>query len=84
MFDITIQYVDATIMRLELTGYLQILLAMKDDALGLHFPIFDVDLVATKHNGNVFTHAHKITMPVGHILVGHSRCHIKHDDRTLS
>ena len=67
-----------------LTSYLQILLAMKDDALGLNFPIFDVHLVATQYNGNVFTDAHQIAMPVGHILVGHSRCHVKHDDRTLS
>lgn len=64
--------------------YLQVLLAVKHDALGFDFPVFDVNLVATQDNGNVLTHADQVTMPVGHVLIGDSRGDVKHDDSTLS
>lgn len=63
--------------------YLQVLLAVKHNALGFDFPVFDVYFVATKDNGNVLTDAHQVTMPVRHILVGDSRGYVKHDDGTL-
>lgn len=44
----------------------------------------DVNLVPAQHDGDVFTDTLEITMPVGHILVGDSRCDVKHDDATLS
>ena len=64
--------------------YLEVLLAVKHNALGFDFPVFDVYLVATKDNGNVLTDAHQVTMPVRNVLVGDSRRYIKHDDSTLS
>lgn len=66
------------------THYLQVLLAVKHNALGFDFPIFDVHFVATKDDGNVLTDTDQITMPVGHILIGDSRGDVKHDDSTLS
>lgn len=65
-------------------SYLQVLLAVKDNALGFDFPVFDVNLVATKDDGNVLTDTHQVTMPVGHVLIGDSRGYVKHDDSTLS
>lgn len=63
---------------------LQVLLAMKDNALGLNLAVFNIYFVATQHNGNVFTNTDKIAMPVGYILIGDSRSDVKHDDGTLS
>lgn len=57
---------------------------MKHDALGFDFPVFDVYLVAAKHDGNVLTDTDQVAMPVGYVLVGDPRCDIKHDDSTLS
>lgn len=65
-------------------NYLQILLAVKHDALGFNFPVFDVYFVAAQDNRNVLAHTDQVTMPVGHVLVGDSGGDIKHDDRTLS
>lgn len=63
--------------------YLQILLAVKHNAFGFDFPVFDVNLVAAENDGNVFTDTDQVTMPVGHVLVGDSRGNVKHDDSTL-
>ena len=62
---------------------LQILFPMENDALGFHFPVFDVHLVATQHDGDVVAHSHQISVPVRHILVRHSCSHVKHDNGTL-
>lgn len=64
--------------------YLQVLLAVKHNALGFDFPVFDVHLVATKNNGNVLTDTDQVTMPVRHVLIGDSRSDVEHDDSTLS
>lgn len=64
--------------------YLQVLLAVKHNALGFDFPVFDVHLVATEDDGNVLTDTDQITMPVGYVLIGDSGGNIKHDDSTLS
>lgn len=44
----------------------------------------DIDLVSTKHNGDVFTNPLQISVPVWYVLVGDSGSNIKHDDTTLS
>ena len=57
---------------------------MKHDALGFDFPVFYVNLVATKDDGNVLTYTDQVTMPVRHVLIGDSRGDVEHDDSTLS
>lgn len=69
---------------LSTTYYLQVLLAVKNNALGFDFPVFDVHLVATEDDRNVLTDTDQVTMPVGHVLIGDPRGDIKHDDSTLS
>jgi hypothetical protein len=44
----------------------------------------DIDLVSTKHNGDVFTNPLQISVPVWYVLVGDPGSNIKHDDTTLS
>ena len=63
---------------------LEILLAVKHDGLGLDLPVLDVDLVAGEDDGNVLTDADEVTVPVGNVLVGHTRGHVKHDDGALT
>jgi hypothetical protein len=43
-----------------------------------------VNLVTTKYNGDVFTHAFEITMPVRNVLVCDTRGDVEHDNTTLS
>ena len=64
--------------------YLKVLLPVKDDGLCFDFPVLDVDLVSTKDNGDVFTDTDQISVPVGNVLVGHTRCDVKHDDGALA
>lgn len=64
--------------------YLQVLLAVKNNALGLYFSVFNVHLVAAEDDGNVLTDTDQVTMPVGYVLIGDSRGDVKHDDGTLS
>lgn len=64
--------------------YLQILLAMEYDDLGLNFAILDVYLVAAQHNRDILADAHQITMPIWYVLVGDTRCHVEHDNGALS
>ena len=63
---------------------LEILLAVKHDGLGLDLPVLDVDLVAGEDDGNVLAHPDQVPVPVGDVLVCHSRGHIEHDDGTLT
>ena len=44
----------------------------------------DINFVSTEHDGDVFTNALEIAMPIGDIFVGNSRGDIKHDDTTLA
>lgn len=64
-------------------NYLQVLLAMEHDQLGLDLAVLDVDLVAAQHDGDVLADAHQIPMPVGHVLVCDARRHVEHDDGAL-
>jgi len=57
---------------------------MEHDGLGLDLAVFDVTFVATQHNWDVFTDAHKISVPIWHILVRDTRCYVEHDDSTLT
>jgi hypothetical protein len=57
---------------------------MEHDALGLHFTIFDINFVAAQHDGDVFTHANQIAMPVWNVFVGDTGCDVEHDDGALS
>ena len=40
-------------------------------------------LIAAENHGNVLAHAHKVAMPVGDVLIGHTGGNIKHDDGAL-
>jgi len=44
----------------------------------------DINFVSAQHDGDVFTNALEIAMPIGDIFVGDSRGYIKHDDTTLA
>ena len=44
----------------------------------------NVDFVPTEHDGDVLANTLKITMPVGHVLVGDSGRDIEHNDTALS
>jgi|SRR5580658_9866310 hypothetical protein len=44
----------------------------------------NIDFVPAQHDWNVFADTLKITVPIRHVFVGDSRCHIKHDDPTLA
>ena len=57
---------------------------MEHDGFGLDLPVFDVHLIATQHDGDVLTHAHQVSVPVGHVFVGDSSGHVEHDDSTLA
>ena len=57
---------------------------MKDDGFGLDLPVLDVHLVAAQNYGNVLTHTHQVSVPVGNILVGDTRCDVKHDDGAVT
>ena len=63
---------------------LQILLSVECDLLGLHLAILDVHLVSDQHDGDSFADAGQIFEPLGHVGVGDSRTHIKHDDATIA
>lgn len=52
--------------------YLQVLLAVKYNALGLYFSVFNVHLVAAEDDGNVLTDTNQVTVPVGYVLVSDS------------
>ncbi len=41
-------------------------------------------LVSGENDGNVLADPDEIPVPVGHILVGHARRHVEHDDGTLT
>jgi hypothetical protein len=63
---------------------LQVLLPVEGDLLGLHLPVFHVDLVSTKHDRDVLAHTAEVAVPGGHVLVGEARRDVKHDDGALT
>ena len=44
----------------------------------------DVHLVTAQHDGDVLANTLKVTVPVGHVLVGDARGDIEHDDTALA
>lgn len=63
---------------------LEVLLSVEGDLLGLHLAVLDVHLVSAEDNGDVHADTNNISVPVGNILVGHTRSNIEHDDGALS
>lgn len=63
---------------------LEVLLAVEGDGLGLDLALLDIDLVAAQNDRDVLADAHKISVPVGHVLVGDTRGDIEHDDAALA
>ena len=63
---------------------LQVLLAVEDNGLGLDLPVLDVNLVASEDDGDVLAHPHQVSVPVWHVLIGHTGGHVEHDDRALA
>lgn len=63
---------------------MKILLPVEDDGFRLDFAVLHINLVSTEYNWDIFTHSHKISVPVGNILVRDSRCNIKHNNGTVS
>lgn len=45
---------------------------------------FDVNLVSTKYNRNVFTNTLEIAMPIGDVLIGDASRDVKHYNATLA
>ena len=50
----------------------------------LDFSLLHINLVTTEHDGDVFTHALEVAVPVGHVLVRDAGRHVKHDDTALA
>jgi len=63
---------------------LQVFLAVERNGLGLNLALFDINLIAAEHDGDVFAHTHEITMPIGDILVRDPRGYVKHNDGALA
>lgn len=63
---------------------LQVLLSVEGNLFGLHLAVLDVHLVPAQNDGDALAHADEVLVPVGHVLVGHSRSNIEHDDSSLS
>ena len=63
---------------------LKILLSVEHNALGLDLPVLDVHLVPGQHDGYVLADPDQIPVPIRHVLVGHTRGYIEHDDGTLT
>lgn len=57
---------------------------MEDDGLCFNFPVLYINLVPAEDDGDILTDAHQITVPVGDVLVRHSRRHVKHNDGAMS
>jgi len=63
---------------------LKVLLSVEGDLLGLDLSILDIDFVTAENDWDVFTHSDDISVPVGNVLVGHTRSNIEHDDCRIS
>jgi hypothetical protein len=78
---------------------LEVLLAVESDGLGLHLTLLYIDFVTAKDDGNVLTNTDEVTwailviadvkqlggltMPIWDVLVGDTRCDVKHNDAAL-
>jgi len=63
---------------------LKVLLSVESNLLGLHLSILDINLVTAKNNRDVFANANNVSVPVGDVLVGHTRSNVEHDDGSIS
>jgi hypothetical protein len=63
---------------------LQVLLSVEGDTGSLDLSLLDIDLVTAQHDRDVLTDSFQISVPVGDVLVGDSRCNVEHDDTTLT
>lgn len=63
---------------------LQVLLSVEGNTRSLDLSLLDIDLVTAQHDGDVFTDSLQVSVPVGNVLVGDSRCNVEHDDTTLT
>lgn len=64
---------------------LNVLLAVEGDGSGLNLTLLEIDLVAAQNDGNVGSaDTSNISVPVGNVLVGHSRSNVEHNDGGLA
>ena len=63
---------------------LQVLLSVESNLLGLHFTIFDIDLVSDEGNWDVLADSNQIFVPLWNILVSDSGADIEHDDSAMA
>jgi len=63
---------------------LEVLLSVECDSLGLHLSLLNIDLVASKNDGNVLANTDQVAMPVGNVFVGDTGGDVKHDDTALA
>lgn len=57
---------------------------MEGNTLGLNFAVLYVDLVANQDHWDVFADADQVSMPVGHVFVCYTSCHVEHDDGAVA
>ena len=57
---------------------------MEGNLLGLNLTVLDFYLVSGEDNWDIFADAGEITVPVGNIFVGDTRCDVKHNDGALA
>ena len=57
---------------------------MEGNHLRLDLTIFNLYLVPSEDNRDIFTNTRQVTMPIGYIFVSDTGCHVKHDDGALA
>jgi len=55
------------------------LLSVEEDVLGFDLPVFNVNLVAAEHDGDVLAHAREIAVPDRDVLVRVTGCDVEHN-----
>merc|ERR1712183_239165 len=63
---------------------LQVLLPVEGDGFGLHFAVFDVDLVSHNDDWDVFANTNQISVPVGNVFVSDTGGHVEHKNGALT
>lgn len=57
---------------------------MEGNLLGFDLTVLDLHLITSEYDRNILTHACEITVPVWHIFVSNTGCHIEHDNGALA
>ena len=57
---------------------------MESDLLCLNLAVLNINLVTNKDNGNILANTDEILVPLGNVLVGDARAHIKHDNGAVA